>query len=75
MPRTILNKNLDNTNFWTHSDLFCLTCDGDGAWEIPNGDWLDWLDCVDCVSTGLEPIPWTELFPNLRRGEPEKYPL
>ena len=67
-----MNENLNNTNFWPHDNIFCLTCGGEGQFEVP---FESWVECKDCAGTGLEPIPFTELFPNLRRGEPEKYPL
>ncbi len=48
-------------NYWTHTDVLCLWCDGEGvcvdAGKI----------CSSCQGTGWEPVPWTELFSYLRR--------
>jgi hypothetical protein len=61
----------ENANFWTSGDVFCNRCDGEG--EAFGMGVL--AQCGHCRGTGYEAIPFTELFPDLRRGEPEKYPL
>ena len=64
------------TNFWTHNDVFCRRCDGDG--ELSEEGFADSKDirpCHECAATGYEAIPWTELFASLRPTEPRKHPL
>ncbi len=61
-----------NTNYWTNNDIFCRWCGGEGQREFAN---TDWSECKHCARTGLEGIPFTELFPNLRTGWGVKHPL
>jgi hypothetical protein len=63
-----------SVNYWTHSSVFCTVCDGDREVMV-RGRGMVFFKCKSCAGTGREPIPWTELFPGLRVGEPRKQPL
>ncbi len=53
-------------NYWTRKDVLCNQCDGMG-FEYDLNDVA--IPCPGCVRTGLEAVPWTELFPARRLEE------
>jgi len=40
----------------------CRLCDGFGVWRLKGSDAVRSQSCEDCARTGLDAIPWTELF-------------